>query len=495
MAPDPKAEAALALHRFGLGPRAGSVAAIASDPRGALIAELDRPGAGRLGDTDLLASGAAARAAFAFRQAQQVARRAERAAQQANAQGADPKNAGAPNAGAPAAGDSPPQMQMKPAEQGGAPPRRNPGPGLPQQIYLDEAKARFNAALGAETGFVERLVWFWSNHFCVSADKGIVRPICGAYEREAIRAHVLGRFGEMLLAAESHPAMLIYLDNARSIGPDSIAGLRQKRGLNENLAREILELHTLGVRSVYGQDDVTRFANVITGWTFVPFRRDPIRGGEFEFNPRMHQPGSQTVIGRSYAEPGVEQGRAVLAALARHPATAKHVASKLARHFVADEPPPALVERLSKRFLATQGDLKEVSKTLLTSPEAWEAPRAKLKRPGEWIIGALRALDVTSSEIGPVMQAHNLLGEPLWRPSAPKGFADESAPWLDGLAQRLDIANQLARRAGAAADPRAVFEETLAPLASSETRQAIARAESRPQALALLFMAPEFQRR
>jgi uncharacterized protein (DUF1800 family) len=495
MAPDPKAEAALALHRFGLGPRAGSVAAIASDPRGALIAELDRPGAGRLGDTDLLASGAAARAAFAFRQAQQVARRAERAAQQANAQGADPKNAGAPNAGAPAAGDSPPQTQMKPAEQAGAPPRRNPGPGLPQQIYLDEAKARFNAALGAETGFVERLVWFWSNHFCVSADKGIVRPICGAYEREAIRAHVLGRFGEMLLAAESHPAMLIYLDNARSIGPDSIAGLRQKRGLNENLAREILELHTLGVRSVYGQDDVTRFANVITGWTFVPFRRDPIRGGEFEFNPRMHQPGSQTVIGRSYAEPGVEQGRAVLAALARHPATAKHVASKLARHFVADEPPPALVERLSKRFLATQGDLKEVSKTLLTSPEAWEAPRAKLKRPGEWIIGALRALDVTSSEIGPVMQAHNLLGEPLWRPSAPKGFADESAPWLDGLAQRLDIANQLARRAGAAADPRAVFEETLAPLASSETRQAIARAESRPQALALLFMAPEFQRR
>jgi uncharacterized protein (DUF1800 family) len=493
MAPDSKAEAALALHRFGLGPRAGSVAAIASDPRGALIAELDRPGAGRLADTDLLASGAAARAAFAFRQAQQAARRAERAAQQANAQGADAKNAGAPNAGAPAAGDS--LAQMRPAEQAGAPPRRNPGPGLPQQIYLDEAKARFNAALGAEIGLVERLVWFWSNHFCVSADKGIVRPICGAYEREAIRAHVLGRFGDMLLAAESHPAMLIYLDNARSIGPDSIAGLRQKRGLNENLAREILELHTLGVRSVYGQDDVTRFANVITGWTFVPFRRDPIRGGEFEFNPRMHQPGNQTVVGRSYAEPGVEQGRAVLAALARHPATAKHAASKLARHFVADEPPPALVERLSKRFLATQGDLKEVSKTLLTSPEAWEAPRAKLKRPGEWIIGALRALDVTSSEIGPVMQAHNLLGEPLWRPSAPKGFADESAPWLDGLAQRLDIANQLARRAGAAADPRAVFEETLAPLASSETRQAIARAESRPQALALLFMAPEFQRR
>jgi len=306
---------------------------------------------------------------------------------------------------------------------------------------------------------------------------------------------VLGRFSDMLLAAESHPAMLIYLDNARSIGPDSIAGLRQKRGLNENLAREILELHTLGVRTVYTQEDVTRFANVITGWTFVPFRQDPVRGGEFEFNPRTHQPGAQTVIGRSYPDAGLQQGRNVLAALARHPATAKHVAAKLARHFVADEPPPALVERLAKRFLATQGDLKEVTKALVAAPEAWEAPRAKLKRPGEWVVGMLRAAGVTPPDIGPVMQAHNLLGEPLWRPSAPKGFADESAPWLDGLAQRLDIANQFARRLGAEADPREVFEQALAPLASSETRQAVLRAESRPQALALLFMAPEFQRR
>jgi uncharacterized protein (DUF1800 family) len=366
---------------------------------------------------------------------------------------------------------------------------------VPQQIYLAEAKARIHAALGAEIGFLERLVWFWSNHFCVSADKGNVRQICGAYEREVVRANVLGRFSDMLLAAESHPAMLIYLDNARSIGPDSIAGLRQKRGLNENLAREILELHTLGVRTVYTQEDVTRFANVITGWTFVPFRQDPVRGGEFEFNPRMHQPGAQTVIGRSYPDAGLQQGRAVLAALARHPATAKHVAGKLARHFVADEPPPALVERLAKRFLATQGDLKEVTKALVAAPEAWEAPRAKLKRPGEWVVGMLRATGITPPDIGPVMQAHNLLGEPLWRPSAPKGFADESAPWLDGLAQRLDIANQFARRLGAEADPREVFEQALAPLASSETRQAVLRAESRPQALALLFMAPEFQRR
>ncbi|OLB77509.1 MAG: hypothetical protein AUI16_06025 [Alphaproteobacteria bacterium 13_2_20CM_2_64_7] len=479
MALDPKAQAALALYRFGLGPRAGSIAGIASDPRGALLAELDGAGAGRIGNADLLTSGTAARVAFAFQQAQREARQAERAAQQA---------------AAPSGGASPPQMNDQSAPPPPAP-VRNPGPGMPQQIYLAEAKARIQAALGAEIGFLERLVWFWSNHFCVSADKGNVRQICGAYEREVIRANVLGRFSDMLLAAESHPAMLIYLDNARSIGPDSIAGLRQKRGLNENLAREILELHTLGVRTVYTQEDVTRFANVITGWTFVPFRQDPVRGGEFEFNPRMHQPGAQTVIGRSYPDAGMQQGRDVLAALARHPATAKHVAAKLARHFVADEPPPALVERLAKRFLATQGDLKEVTKALVAAPEAWEAPRAKLKRPGEWVIGMLRAAGITPPDIGPVMQAHNLLGEPLWRPSAPKGFADESAPWLDGLAQRLDIANQFARRVGAEADPREVFEQALAPLASSETRQAVLRAESRPQALALMFMAPEFQRR
>src|SRR6266516_4167784 len=471
MALDPKAQAALALHRFGLGPRAGSIASIASDPRGALLAELDRPGAGRINNPELLTSGAAARTAFAYQQAQRAARQAERAAQQANA----PSGAGS--------------AEMK--DQSATPPapaaRPSPGPSVPQQIYLAGAKARIHAALAAEIGFVERLVWFWSNHFCVSADKGNVRQICGAYEREVIRANVFGRFGDMLLAVESHPAMLFYLDNARSIGPASMAGLRQKRGLNENLAREILELHTLGVRTVYTQEDVTRLAHVITGWTFVPFRQDPVRGGEFEFNPRMHQPGAQTVIGRSYPDAGLQQGRAVLAALARHPATASHVAAKLARHFVADEPPPALVERLAKRFLATQGDLKEVAKAMVAAPEAWEAPRARLKRPGEWVVGMLRAVGVTPPDIGPVMQAHNLLGEPLWRPPAPNGFADESAPWLDGLTQRLDIANQFARRLGAEADPRDVFEQALAPLASTETRQAILRAESRPQALALLF--------
>ncbi len=372
MASDSKAEAALALYRFGLGPRAGSIAAIASDPRGALLAELDRPGAGRLSDPGLPTTSAAARATFEFRQKQSAARKAGRIAQtRQNAGGAMPQadpQMGMP-AGGPGAAASPPA------------PRPNAGPAVPQQLYLGDAKARIHAALAADLGFTERLVWFWSNHFCVSADKGGVRPICGAFEREAIRAHVLGRFGDMLQAVESHPAMLIYLDNARSIGPESIAGRRQKRGLNENLAREILELHTLGVRSVYTQDDVTRFANVITGWTVIGFRQDPARAGEFVFNPNMHQPGAQTVIGRSYPDTGVEQGRAVLAALARHPATARHVASKLARHFVADDPPPvsgrAPRQAISRHARRSQGNGEDAGdRARVVVCDAWKAQAA-----------------------------------------------------------------------------------------------------------------------
>jgi uncharacterized protein (DUF1800 family) len=207
----------------------------------------------------------------------------------------------------------------------------------------------------------------------------------------------------------------------------------------------------------------------------------------------MHEPGTQTVIGTAYADAGYDQGRRVLIDLAHHPATAKHVASKFARHFVADDPAVALVDKLTKSFLDSRGDLKELAKTLITSPEAWEPARSKLKHPGEWIVGALRAVGM-EPDIRPVIQASNTLGEPLWRPPAPNGFAYDAASWIDGLSQRLDVANLFARRLGTA-DPMAAFEETIGPIASAATRQTITRAESRPQALALLFMAPEFQRR
>ena len=304
---------------------------------------------------------------------------------------------------------------------------------------------------------------------------------------------MLGRFADMLLAVEGHPAMLIYLDNARSIGPMSVAGINRDRGLNENLAREILELHTLGVRSVYTQDDVTNFAKVLTGWTVIPIASDPERGGEFIFNKRMHEPGPLKVVGKTYDDTGVEQGRAVLRDLARHAATAKHVAEKLARHFVADQPPPALVERLTKSFLDTEGDLKEVAKALVSAPEAWAASPGKLKRPGEWMIAFLRATGVPPN-IQRILGGQNLLGEPLWRPPAPKGFPDDDAAWVDGLAQRLEMATQFAQRVVERVDVDHIVETALGPLASAETRQTVARAESRAQALALLLMAPEFQR-
>jgi uncharacterized protein (DUF1800 family) len=486
MALDPR-RAALALHRFGFGPKAGSIAALAPDPLGALIADLEAPNAGQIVNADLPSSGAESRDVFEFnaeRNAKQkLEQKRKQAAQVAMA------NSGVDNA-----------MEQKTMEQkADAPPapnapadaaKPNPVP-LPRQIFLNEAKARYGAAIHSEVGLVERLVWFWSNHFCVSFDSTVM---AGAYEREAIRPHVLGRFADMLLAAESHPAMLFYLDNAGSIGPNSVAGINRDRGLNENLAREILELHTLGVRTVYAQADVTNFAKVITGWTILPPVDNPDHGGEFVFMRRMHEPAPQTLIGNTYPDTGVEQGRSVLADLARHPATARHVSTKLARHFIADDPPPALVERLTQCFLDTDGDLKDVTKTLVSAPESWSPEQAKIKRPGEWIAAAWRATGVPL-DVNRMLGGQALLGEALWRPPAPKGFSDDNAAWLDGLALRLDSANAFAQREGADLDPQAVIEVALGPLASDETRLTVARAESKTQALAFLLMAPEFLRR
>jgi uncharacterized protein (DUF1800 family) len=356
--------AALALHRFGLGPRRGSIAAIASDPRGALLAELDRPNIGQIDGSHLMTSAVAVRAAFEFRaerRSRQIVAQREAEERRRTMDNADPNT-----------------MVPPPTETTAAKPEE---PNVVRDIVRGEANARFAAALGAEIGFAERLVWFWSNHFCVSADK--VPSFAGAYEREAIRPHVLGRFGDILLAVETHPAMLFYLDNAASIGPNSVAGINRSRGLNENLAREILELHTLGVRTGYSQDDVISFAKALTGWSFIG-AQVPEHGGEFSFIPRMHEPGAQAVLGKTYAQPDIEQGRAVLADLARHPATAEHIAFKLVHHFVADEPPPDLVARLAKTFRATDGNLKETARVLVTSPESWDGRRGKLKTPGEW---------------------------------------------------------------------------------------------------------------
>jgi uncharacterized protein (DUF1800 family) len=477
-----KKAAALALHRFGFGPAGGQIDAIAADPRGALLADLDRPAAGGL-NVELPSSAEAARAVFDFqakrRAEQKIALRVRKAAateDQAQAMAmqatADVVKTTVPDAGA---GRHPPPQP----------------PPLPQQLLLDEAQARFGAANYAEIGFVERLVWFWSNHFCVSADKII--GMTGPYEREAIRPHVLGRFSDLLQAVESHPAMLYYLDNVDSMGANSIAGINRDKGLNENLARETLELHTLGVRSGYTQADVTSFAKVLTGWTWIS-PGEPGHGGEFVFNTRLHEPGAQTVLGKSYPQAGMDQGRAVLADLAHHPATAQHIARQLAAHFIADEPPPALIAKLEKSFSDSDGDLKEVAKTLVSADEAWLDRRQKLKSPAVWVTGVLRLAGAEANiPIGLLMNAQATLGEPLWRPPAPNGFSDREAAWIDGVPHRLDIANAFAGRM-AAADPLALLEAGLGPLASSATRETVTHAETRRQALALLVMAPEFLR-
>ena len=470
------------MHRFGFGPVAGSIAAIADDPRGALLADLERPGAGRVAAANLPNSGQAARTLFEFR-AERLAKEklAQRAKKAAEAEGMGSAAANAPNPDGDAQAPVPQAAQTQ----------QNPQPELPVQLVQNEGKVRIEAAVAAEIGFVERLVWFWSNHFCVSADK--ILSMAGAYEREAIRPHVLGRFVDMLTAVESHPAMLFYLDNGLSMGPNSVAGINRDKSLNENLAREILELHTLGVRTGYSQDDVTRFANVLTGWTWIALG-EPNRGGEFVFVKRFHEPGEQTVMGKAYPDTGVDQGRAVLADLARHPATAGHIAHKFARHFVADAPPPSLVAKLARSFTDSDGDLKELAKTLIAAEESWTPERTKLKRPSEWTTSALR-LTGAQWAVGRVMSGQALLGEPLWRPPAPNGFPDNESTWIDGLSQRVDIASNFAGRVADRLDPVALVEAGLGPLASAETRNTVARAESRAQALTLLLMAPEFLRR
>jgi len=368
-------EAALALHRFGFGPRAGTIAAIASDPRGALLAELDKPNAGKISEAGLMSSGAASRMASDF-----VAERAAKQKLETKRQEAA-KEAARQEAAKPTADNA--MMQSSASEADGMeksadgkateakPTPPQPPPETPMvENFFREAKAHYDGAVRAEIGFAERLVWFWSNHFCINSD---VTVQAGAYEREAIRPHVLGKFVDLLIAAESHPAMLQYLGNATSMGPGSVAGINRDRGLNENLGREILELHTLGVRTGYTQDDVLGFAKVITGWTtYAP--GVPEHGGEFVFYPRFHEPGPQTVLGKAYRDTGFEQGKAVLADLARHPATALHVATKLARHFVGDEPPGPLVEALRQKFVEIYSGRAQTIDTKGRSSAAWGQP-------------------------------------------------------------------------------------------------------------------------
>jgi uncharacterized protein (DUF1800 family) len=378
-----------------------------------------------------------------------------------------------------------------------------------REDYLVMNSARLDSALTTTAPFVERLVHFWANHFAVSVDKLPVIGLAGLLEFEAIRPRVLGRFSDMLLAVEQHPAMLVYLDQAQSIGPNSQAGQYIGRvggkqgGLNENLAREIMELHTLGVRTGYSQADVTEFARALTGWTVSGLARGPARRmiggtpGQFQFADIMHEPGARTIMGKRYAQVGEEQARTILLDLAASPATAKHLATKLARHFAGDEPPPQLVDRLARAYLASGGDLPTVYRALIQASEVWAPQPLKFKNPWEWSVSALRALGVSNLE--PALAAGLLkqLGQPTWQPGSPAGWDDIAASWAgpDALVRRVEVAQRLADRAGSAIDPRQLAQKMFPGSLSGSTQNVIARAESPVEGLALLLVSPEFVRR
>ena len=464
-------ESVIAVNRFGLGATPGELAKVGSDPRGWLAEQVNKP--------------APAAAEFA------------KLASSSEALLAYPRwiaSLGKARAATTDAMAAPRTVEQTFREQ--------LGPAM-----LEEVTARLQAGASTQAPFHERLAWFWANHFAVSAEKALVFALVGSFEREAIRPHVNGRFVDMLLASSRHPAMIQYLDNHLSVRKGWQArGLRRGKStafptptdLNENLAREILELHTLGVNGGYTQADVTEFARVITGWTVRPTMFDlAFAAPGFHFDPDRHEPGPRVLLGKTYAQEGAAQGEAVLRALAAHPATATHIATKLARHFIADEPPPDAVARIARAFRESDGHLPSVYAALLDCPQAWEQPLAKLKTPIEYLVSCLRALPALRAAQPQALYAtlRGMGQRPFFAPS-PQGWPDTAEAWAggDALWKRIEWAGIVASRVGSAVDPAQLAAGYGAAL-SEPTRRAIARAESRQQGLALWLASPEFQRR
>lgn len=374
-------------------------------------------------------------------------------------------------------------------------------------FYIAQVAARYRVAVGSDESFRERLVHFWTNHFAVSADKQQVLALAGTLENEAIRPHVAGRFADMLAAVESHPAMILYLDNSRSIGPSSQLAQRRGRrasagdrklGINENLAREILELHTLGVDGGYTQQDVTTFARALTGWSLGTDRfRGSAEIGEFVFYDAAHDPGAKTILGKRYGQSGVAQPRAVLNDLARHPTTARHLAFKLARHFVADEPSADAVEHIAKAFRDGDGDLPTVHRALLDVPVASAGAAMKFKTPHELVVSSLRVLDFMPGEPRQAVALFDSLGQRPYTPGSPAGWPDTANHWdgPDALLKRIEWAGSMAARVAGRGQPLALGERSLGAALNERTRVAIARAASAEQGITLLLASPEFQRR
>ncbi len=491
----PELQAALAAHRFGLGE--ATLATVGSDPVGWLTAQI---GAAEAQRGSGLASGVEGLKRYAdFLRTQRQPQAMAAAPMQADGTG------------------SAPGADSRPVEQQFGEYFRT--------IVQADVRARLATAALSTQPFNERLALFWANHFTVSMAKASARGVVGAFEREAIRPHIAGSFSTLLKSVVHHAGMLRYLDNDNSVGPDSTFVRRQARrpraegepaprltGLNENLAREVLELHTLGVAgggAAYGgwggytQADVTEFARVLTGWR-VPLRelaaaQDATRPGTdpVRFEAAWHQPGFKTVLNKRYAE-GPAALDQVLDDLALHPSTANFVATKLARHFVADDPPPALVARLAAAFRTSGGDLPALYKTLLQAPEAWAPQPAKLKTPEEFVLSTVRLLKLGDQAfLRQFDGAIGQLGQRVQAAPSPAGWPDRAEEWLgpDAVWKRVEWATRMADRTGRQLDARALAVASLGPLLQETTARQIERAADGPQALALLLMSPEFQRR
>jgi uncharacterized protein (DUF1800 family) len=472
-----------ALNRFGLGARTSERRAL-TDPRGWLRAQLDG-GAPAMSEPEGASPGAIGDAVRGLRMQQQASERDRREARQRLA-----------------------------------------------ALAATENRAALAARITADRPFVERLVAFWSNHFCISTGgKMLVAPLAGSYEREVVRRHVLGRFEDMVLASARHPAMLVYLDNFQSIGPSSrgaqLGGARgggqPRRGLNENYARELLELHTLGVNGGYAQQDVQELAKILTGWTVggVGGPADRLRqlaggvrgrGGRagglaqqaiappgspivFTFQELLHEPGDKTVLGERYREAGAAEGERVIRSLCRHPSTAAFVATKLVRHFVSDEPPQAAIDRVAHAFRTSDGDLRVVARALVDEPEAWGDESRKFRTPQDWFVAVLRALDVR--EVRPnVPNLLRQLRQPLWAPPSPKGYGDTLQEWADpdSLLNRGELARTLSRLPEvAAADPRSLLEVVEVPADDPLRDMLVDRSIPAPERIALAIASPAFQ--
>ena len=439
--------ARIALQRFGLGPTPGLMEKIGDDPLAALKAELDDPDVALITNKSLPSRAKAAR------------------------------------------------LSQKDF-------------GESETIRLMEIDARIDKHLSARIGFVERLVLFWSNHFSMSINKDqVIRATIGQLERDVIRRHVLGKFSSMHRGVMQHPAMLRYLDNQDSKGPNSYRG-QWSGGFNENLARELMELHTLG-SGAYSERDVTNMALILTGWSYIrgwevgqDWADAPGgKAGEFYFREKWHEPGAIELRGKSYPAGGIEQGQAVLLDLAKAPETAQHVAFKLVRHFITDEPTPEMVNPVAEAFRKSGGDLKQTALALISLPAAWSLEHKKIRTPYELSIAQFRALGTRYDD-----DHRWVFTEPLramdhlpWERPAPDGFPDENYAWLDpdSLTIRLDTAMLAVWEYGDAqkASPLALGRSLYGKSLSEDTESALTWITDKTPGYTLLFMSPEFQRR